>query len=204
MEHDPPILLTIGHSNHTLEDFIQLLKQHRVSAVADVRSHPYSRRLDHFNREPLAAELQAAAIRYVFLGQELGARREEADSYTGNQATYERVATLPEFQQGLQRLRHGARQYRIVLMCAEKEPLDCHRTILICRQLRSEFRIQHILADGGLEEHQQTERRLVRQMGVTRTLFEPHLTEEDLIQQAYQQRGQQIAYRAENEEGGEA
>jgi uncharacterized protein (DUF488 family) len=199
MQNDRPVMFTIGHSNHTLEEFIPLLKQHGVTAVADVRSHPYSRRLEQFNREQLATGLQVAGIRYVFLGRELGARRDEADSYEGQQASYERIAQLPRFQEGLRRLRQGSQEYRIALMCAEKEPLDCHRTILICRQLRGEFDIQHILADGGVEEHPQTERRLVRQMGVTRTLFEPDLTEEDLIQQAYDERGRQIAYRTEDE-----
>lgn len=80
-------------------------------------------------------------------------------------------------------------------MCVEKEPLDCHRTILICRQLRDELSIKHILANGEAEDHQETERRLVREMGVTRSLFEPHLSVEELIQRAYDERARQIAYR---------
>ncbi len=82
----------------------------------------------------------------------------------------------------------------------QKEPLDCHRTILICRALRREFQIAHVLEDGTTEDHAVTERRLVREMDIARTLFEPDLTEEQLIDQAYDKRGRQIAYRLSEEE----
>ena len=197
---DRPALYTVGHSTHSLDDLLMLLKQHGVTAVADVRSHPYSARLGHFNREEFSAALEAAGIKYVFLGKELGARRDERESYAGDRAAYERIAMLPGFREGLERLRRGARDYHVALLCAEKEPLDCHRTVLVCRELRREFDIRHILADGSLENHADTERRLVQETGVTRTLFEPDLTEEDLVQQAYDERARKIAYRSDQEE----
>ena len=129
--------------------------------------------------------LEAAGIRYVFVGEELGARRTESECYIGDRADYGRIATLPKFRQGLDRLRQGSRQRCIALICAEKEPLDCHRTILICRYLRTEFGIMHILSDGSIEEHSQTEKRLVRHMDMSRTLFAPKVTNEQLIQGAY-------------------
>jgi uncharacterized protein (DUF488 family) len=196
-------LFTIGHSSHTLDEFVALLKRHAITAVADVRSQPYSRRLEQFNRESLVAGLQAAGVRYVFLGEELGARRSEPECYEGDRADYRRIAALPKFAAGLDRLRQGATQFRIAVMCAEKEPLDCHRTILICRAVRGEFEILHILGDGTVEDHGQTEKRLVREMDVSRTLFEPQATDEELIQQAYDQRAEQIAYRT-SEEGAAA
>ena len=191
-------LLTIGHTTHSFDEFVALLQQHGVTAVADVRSRPYSRRLEQFNREPLAAGLGGAGIWYVFLGGELGARRDEPQCYDGERADYRRIAQLPKFRAGLDRVREGSERFRIALVCAEKEPLDCHRTILVCRHLREEFHIQHILADGTIEEHAQTEKRLVREMDVCRTLFEPDLTDEELIQRAYDLRGEQIAYRLDN------
>jgi uncharacterized protein (DUF488 family) len=194
------LLFTIGHTNHSFEAFADLLNQHGVTAVADVRSQPYSGRLPQFNREALAAGLKALGIHYVFLGNELGARRVEKECYDEDQAVYERIALLPAFRSGLERLRQGTRLYRIALMCAEKEPLDCHRTILVCRQLRHQFQILHILADGTTEDHAQTERRLLRDMEVSRTLFDADITDEQLILQAYDKRAQQIAYRT-NEEG---
>jgi uncharacterized protein (DUF488 family) len=200
MASEKPVILTIGCSTHSLEDFMALLGRHAVTAVADVRSQPYGR-LEHFNRENLAADLKAAGIEYVFLGRELGARREEQECYEDGVALYERIAGLPAFHDGLLRLCRGAEKYRLAIMCAEKEPLDCHRTILVCRHLRAfGAQITHILADGSLEEHAVTEKRLVRQMGVTRTLFEPDLTDDELVERAYDERAQEIAYHADREE----
>lgn len=200
MDRDQPTLYTVGHSNHSLDDFLNLLKRHGVTAVADVRSHPYSARLSQFNRKELSTALEAASIKYVFLGKELGARRDEQESYEGDRACYQRIAQLPGFRAGLDRVRNGAREFQVALLCAEKEPLDCHRTVLVCRQLRREFDIRHILADGSLEHHRETERRLIRETGVTRTLFEPDLSDEELVQRAYDERAAKIAYRADQEQ----
>ncbi|NUQ61532.1 MAG: DUF488 domain-containing protein [Pirellulales bacterium] len=203
MSSERPTICTIGHSTHALDEFLALLDRHGITAVADVRWQPYGWQ-EHFNRENLAAALKSAEIEYVFLGQQLGARREERECYENGVAVYARIAKLPAFQEGLARLRRGAEKYRLAILCAEKEPLDCHRTILVCRHLRqSGLPIRHILADGPLEDHDQTEKRLVRQMGVTRTLFEPDLTDDGLLDRAYDERGAQTAYRAE-QEGGES
>lgn len=195
-----PVLYTVGHSTHSLDDFLALLRQHGITAMADVRSHPYSARLAHFNREELSSALETAGIKYVFLGKELGARRDELESYLEERAAYDRIAALPAFAVGLERLRKGARDYTVALMCAEKEPLDCHRTVLVCRGVRDEFDIRHILADGRLEAHAETERRLMRETGVTRTLFDADLSDDDLVQRAYDERARKIAFRAAPEE----
>lgn len=188
-------LLTVGHSNHELDAFLELLRRHGVTAVADVRSQPTSW-LAHFEQAPLAVALRDSGMEYVFLGRELGARRSEAECYEDGRADYERIARLAAFQRGLVRIRRGLDEHRICLLCAEKEPLDCHRSILVCRHLRDpDLRIAHILADGSLEEHGETERRLVKLTDVQPTLFEPDLTGADLLEQAYEVRGRQIAYR---------
>jgi uncharacterized protein (DUF488 family) len=180
---------------HELPEFLALLTSHAVSAVADVRSQPTSWQ-SHFDRAQLPAALRDAGIEYVFLGQDLGARRSEPECYDDGRADYERIAGLPAFQKGLARIRNGLDKHRICLLCAEKEPLDCHRTILVCRHLREPgIQIQHILADGTLEDHAATERRLLKLTDVQPTLFEPDLTEADLIEQAYEIRGREIAFR---------
>jgi uncharacterized protein (DUF488 family) len=199
MSNDTPTVFTIGHSTHSIAEFLTLLKRHEITAIADVRSQPYGR-LDHFNRENLTADLKAAGIDYLFLGQQLGARRQERECYENGIALYEKIAKLPAFQEGLSRLRQGAEEHRLAIMCAEKSPLTCHRAILISRRLKeSGIQIMHILADGSLEEHSRAEKRLVRELGIARTLFEPNLTESDLIERAYNERGREIAYREENE-----
>jgi uncharacterized protein (DUF488 family) len=192
-------IFTIGHSVHELEVFIDLLARHGVTALADVRSRPFSR-LHHFNGDELAAVLGTRGIKYVPLCRELGARRNGPEAYIDGQAVYERVAQLPNFQEGIGRLVRGSEDYTIALMCAEKEPLDCHRTILICRHLRPyDFRIQHILADGEIEDHVATEKRMMELVGIAPTLFQMNATEADLIEQAYEVRGRQIAYTATGE-----
>ena len=159
-------LFTIGHSNHSIEGFLLLLEQHGITAVADVRSHPFSRYLPHFNKSEITASLSAAGIQYVFLGQELGARPEDLSCYdTGGKALYDRIAATPLFAAGIQRLLKGAANYKISLMCAEKDPITCHRTILVCHKLK-EFHLQinHILSDGSLESHQDVEARLLSKL----------------------------------------
>jgi uncharacterized protein (DUF488 family) len=192
-------IFTVGHSTHELQPFIGLLRRHGITVVADVRSQPMSR-IPHFNGEALAVALKAYGIRYVPMGRELGARRDEHECYVSGQAVYERVALLPLFREGISRLANGANENVIALMCSEKEPLDCHRTILICRHLRRDMRpIHHILADGTIEEHPATEQRLMRLVGITPHQGDLFLTQEDLIEQAYEARGREIAYRVDTE-----
>jgi uncharacterized protein (DUF488 family) len=187
---------TIGHSNHDVSTLLDLLSEHGVTAVADVRSQPTSW-LAHFDRAPLTDALRRAGIDYVFLGDELGARRVEPECYDGDRADYEAIVRLPLFQRGLTRVRQGMEKHRVCLLCAEKEPLDCHRTILVCRHLRGgSVRIQHVLADGTLEDHAVTELRLLKLTGVQPTLFEPASSTAELIERAYEVRGREIAYRA--------
>jgi uncharacterized protein (DUF488 family) len=192
-------VFTIGHSVHELEVFVDLLIRHGVTALADVRSQPFSR-IQHFNGDVLAAVMKRRGIKYVPLGRELGARRDEQECYVDGQAVYERIAQLPRFREGIDRLVRGAQEYQIALMCAEKEPLDCHRTILVCRNLRPHgFRIRHILAGGELESHAETERRMVKLVGIVPDLFRPNVSESDLVEEAYELRGRQIAYVVDSE-----
>ena len=190
-------LFTVGHSNHSLERFIELLRLHRVGAVGDVRSNPYSARLPQFNREPIESSLRRAGIRYVFFGGELGARRSERECYVNGVARYDRIAQLPAFQAGLERVKTSIQRFRLALMCAEKDPLECHRTILVCRHLRDAVRILHILADGTLESQSEAETRLMTQERVpTDDLFNPR---EQFLARAYDQRGEKIAYHESTE-----
>jgi uncharacterized protein (DUF488 family) len=155
-------LFTIGHSTHPIERFLDLLTRHGVSALGDVRSFPRSRFNPQFNRDRLAAALEAENIGYVFLGDALGGKRDNPA-----ERDYARMAAAPGFQAGLERVRQGTARHRIALMCAEKDPLDCHRFVLICRHLRHDLAIRHILADGALEPHAAAEDRLLAATGLT-------------------------------------
>jgi len=192
------ILYTIGHSNHTISHFIALLKRHKINVVVDVRSVPYSRYCSQFDKNVVSAALQAVNIQYMFLGKELGARPDEPECYEGGCVDFKWIAKSKGFKDGLQCLLEGVEKHHIVLMCTEKEPLECHRTILICRNLKDhKLSIKHILEDGRIEDHHDTERRLVKMFKIEPTLFEPEKKESDLVEKAYDQQSQNISHRSE-------
>jgi uncharacterized protein (DUF488 family) len=185
---------TIGHSTHSTDRLIQLLIGHGVTALADVRSQPYSRVNPQFNRESLRTAMKTAGISYVFLGRELGARPADRRCYIDGQVQYDLLARTALFQEGLARVAQGLTSHRVALMCAEKDPLTCHRTILVCRHLRAVCSIsaQHILGDGRLESHEDALTRLLTELNMRdRDLFQNW---DDLVLEAYSRRGQQIAY----------
>jgi len=155
-------IYTIGHSNHPWGRFVELLKMHEIEAVADVRSHPYSRYCPQFNREAVCDALRNGeeGISYVYLGREFGVRRWEDEYYENDKVRYERIARSDLFRQGLAPLLKGCKTHRIALMCAEQDPLGCHRTVLVARELdRKGIAVRHILADGTLETHEETLKR---------------------------------------------
>jgi uncharacterized protein (DUF488 family) len=187
------MILTIGHSTTSIEAFIGLLQMHGVTAVADVRSSPFSRYSPQFNREMLTASLADAGIRYVFLGKELGARSDDPTCYAGNKVQYEKLAATANFRSGLVRVEQGARLFRLALTCAEKEPLECHRTILVARELIARgHEIAHIHADGTLEPHADAMRRLCEQLGLSaHDMFRSY---EETLDEAYSRQSEKIAY----------
>ena len=186
-------VFTIGHSTHALNAFVALLHLHDVTAVADVRSAPYSRFNPQFNREPFAEALSAEGIRYVYLGNVLGGRSEDPTCYEDGRIRYDRVAATESFIGGLVRVIHGAARYRIALMCAEKEPLDCHRTLLVSSALDEQgVDIAHIHADGRLEPHGEAMDRLLDFLRLPReSLYD---TREELIATAVARQSKRVAY----------
>lgn len=186
-------MYTIGHSNHAIEHFIELLERFAVDCVCDVRSAPYSRRNPQFNRETLRDSLKQQGIRYVYLGKELGARTEDEACYVNGKVSFERLAATPLFRKGIERVLEGDKTFTIALMCAEKEPLNCHRTILVARHLTSlGVPIEHILESGASERHEATIDRLIDIVGLPREdLFS---TYDDIIERAYRIRGGDVAY----------
>src|SRR5262245_18069055 len=108
-------IYTIGHSTLSLRAFLSALKANGVSAVADVRSVPYSRVNPAFNRDPLKRELNACGLRYVFLGKELGGRPTDPSCYENGRASYSKMAETEVFRAGLDRVIQGSLSYRIAL-----------------------------------------------------------------------------------------
>ena len=186
-------VFTIGHSSHSLEAFLALLARHGVTALGDVRSQPYSRRFPHFCADPLRQALKAAGLAYVFLGKELGARSDDPACLVEGQVDYELLARTGRFVQGIQRVREGAGAHRVALMCAEREPLDCHRALLVARRLHADgLEVRHILADGGLEAHAESETRLRAMMGLPVADFFSDAAE--TLAAAYRLRARKLAF----------
>jgi len=185
---------TIGHSSRTVEELIGLLLKHGVTTVADVRSQPYSRLHSQFNREAFSFDLSAHGIGYVYLGEELGARSNDGGCYLNGKVQYSQLAKTPLFRQGVERIRAGmGKNLRITLMCAEKEPLACHRSILISRHLLDGgIPVRHILDESTVEDHAETMQRLLLllKMGGG-NLF---LSEAEVLEEAYAIQGEKIAY----------
>jgi uncharacterized protein (DUF488 family) len=126
----PPHLLTIGHSNLPAERFMALLTGAGVTAVADVRSVPFSRWCPWFSTKALAERLVRESIAYIALGDALGGRPRDLKLYRDGVADYEAMAVRPEFAAGLARVVDETAHHRVCLLCAEREPLDCHRCLL--------------------------------------------------------------------------
>lgn len=147
------VLFTIGHSNHAEEKFLQLLRDHRIDILADVRSQPYSRYSTQYNREPLVASLGGSGVRYLFLGDQLGGRPHGPEFYDeAGHVLYRTVSQAPFFRQGIERVEQGMQRYRVALMCSEEDPAVCHRYLLISRVLNERGAvIEHIRGDGKLQ-----------------------------------------------------
>jgi len=186
------VIYTIGHSNHSAVRFIDLLQGAGIDCVADVRSTPFSRRNPQFNQKALTASLKDAGIEYWFLGDALGARPKDEACWESGKVSYARIAATPAFQRALDALIERSVSTRIALMCAEKEPLECHRSILVGRALALRgMELRHIHADGRIESQSALEERLLR-------LAKEHvdlLSDRDAaLARAYDKRGRQLAF----------
>lgn len=189
----PLEVFTIGHSTHSYENFISLLRKAEITAIADVRSSPSSRRFPQFNLDELRAELRSDGIAYVFLGKELGGRPNERRFYCEGIADYEKMAASDEFKKGLDRVVEGAKNFRIALMCSEHNPLDCHRCLLVGRALSDRgIRVSHILANGSIAPQAKIEQDLLDAAG--RGSDDLLMTTPERLAAAYRERARKVAY----------
>ncbi len=169
------LLFSVGHSNHTTEAFLALLGQHQIGLLCDVRSHPASAYAYQFNEPQLRADLEAAGLKYLFLGHQLGGRP-VGDEYFDDEGhvRYDVVAESVEFLAGIRRIEREAAQRRTAMMCSEEDPAGCHRRLLVARVLRSRgIDVRHIRADGRIQsEADVAAEDAQRKLGDQRTLFD--------------------------------
>jgi uncharacterized protein (DUF488 family) len=190
-------LFTIGYSGLDTTRFVELLRASDVDVVCDVRSTPYSTYKPDFSRGTFREFLNRAGIKYTFMGDQLGARPKDRSCYVAGQATYERIAEAQFFRTGLDRLRTGVKKLNLALVCSERDPIECHRAVLVCRHL-PELRsiIHHIHTEGSVEAQEQFEERLVLHHGTAPPpLLQRPGDWEQAVRLAYGKQGDVIAYR---------
>ena len=197
-------LFSIGHSNHSIDKLLNLLRSGGVTAVADVRSRPYSGRYPQFNRPELEMALRGDELSYAFLGDELGGRPGSRSLYgPDGRVDYERVRRTAAFQRGVDQLMQGCESQRIAMLCSEEDPLECHRGLMITpAMVERGIAPMHLRGNGDLESTQQLEERLIEEtgigVGILDGLFAATLSEaecRDLLTSAYRAMAKRKAYR---------
>lgn len=195
-------LFTIGHSKYSMNYFIGLLNKYRIDYLLDVRSIPYSKYAEQYNKENISKELNSVNIQYSFMGKCFGARPQNIELYSDEgYLDFERVRESQDFNKGIENVILGLnRGHRIALMCTEKEPIDCHRAILVARTF--EMRMiyaKHILSNGKILTQQQLDEQLLQKYFPDRRqlslfTYEKQLSEEEYLTEAYKKRNVEIGY----------
>lgn len=201
------MLFTIGHSTHQLDEFLLLLSQYKIDYVLDVRSTPYSKYAENYNREILNKYLLSHNIHYSYMGAYFGARQENKTLYSQEgYLDFEKVRSTSLFLKGIDNVKKGLSQgYNIVLMCTEKDPFDCHRAIMVARGFELEGSdVKHILIDGSLMDQKELDKRLLDKYFPDRNQLtildhDKPQDEEELLIQAYIMRNKEIGYYLETE-----
>jgi len=196
----PNTLKTVGHSNHQIETFLDILNDHKINCIIDVRTSPYSRHNPQFNRETLKTDLDLNEIEYTYMGDSLGARYEDKNLLLDNgKVNFNKVKDLPLFISGIETLIHKIKTgQNISLMCAEKDPFNCHRFVLISRSLvKKDIEIEHILSEKSTVSQRELEEKLLTKYtdkSAQMSLFEPVRSRAELIDFAYKKHNMSIGY----------
>jgi uncharacterized protein (DUF488 family) len=155
------LMYTIGHSDHTTTAFLDLLRQHDITLVADVRSQPYSRWAPQFNRETLERDLKEAGIAYRFMGAALGGHPSDPGLYTAGRPDYKRMERTDAYQGEIEQLLDMARTQCVAIMCGEGDYRECHRHMLISQTLlKRGASVLHIKPDGQTVDGERTPEQL--------------------------------------------
>lgn len=199
-------IYTIGHSNYSVEKLLDMLKIYDINCVIDIRGTPYSKYNVQFNKETIRKTLTDRGYLYIYMGKEFAVQRMNKSSYTKEgYADFEKAMRDEHFLEGLERLKNGLNKgYKIALMGAMQDPINCHRAILVGRALREKgFNVKHILHEGTLASQEELEERILEKYFSTRNqltidaLLGQEPTKEELIIEAYRKSNREIGYRVE-------
>ena len=187
---------TIGHSNHPIENFIDLLRSNEIDSVVDVRSTPYSKYARDYNQEVFETSLTKNNIEYLFKGNELGARfTDPLLKDNDGKIDFEKVGSSAFFTEAIDRLIEVFHNHKTAIMCSEKYPVDCHRFSLLSRALvNKNINVMHILADNQVVENIDLEKDIMNEHKSQLSFFDLNKNEEDLLSEAYKDINKKIAY----------
>jgi uncharacterized protein (DUF488 family) len=192
-------IFTVGHSAVEFSAFLALLQRHDVKLVADVRSKPQSARHPHFDGIEMEATLRAAGIRYLFMGDELGGRPDDSKAYRGDGLVdYRGRRKSRAFQAGLERVLQEMESVDLALMCAEEDPLSCHRFLMICPEIvAAGIQPMHIRKGGVIETQQDAEDRLLeaQKLGAVTSDSLFAFDREAALEEAYAAQSEKFAFR---------
>lgn len=207
MNNYPNTIYTIGHSNHTIDYFLELLQTHHINCIVDVRSTPASSYSPQFNQLPLRNFLKLNNIIYMHFGKEFGARQEEKKVLDKNgKVDFEAFRQTNPFQKGVKRIQKGLnKNFKIALMCSEGNPMECHRFSMIAVYLEQNvgLEIQHILKDKSMISNQLLEQELLKKYKKKLpqpSLFEPNVTPQQQLKAAYQLHNQDIGWTSKQDD----
>lgn len=194
-------LYTIGHSQHNIEYFIYMLQKYGINYVLDVRSTPHSQFAENYNLENIKIALKKAGVEYSFMGSYFGARSEDINLYSKDgYLDFEKTRKSVKFQNGVNNVLKGIQEgNRITLMCTEKDPIECHRAIMVARTFHEKkINVQHILPDGSLQSHDVLNNRLLELYFPNRyqiSLFpSENKSDEEYLEEAYRNQNKKIGY----------
>ena len=200
-------IYTIGHSNYTIEKFIDMLHYYNINCVVDIRGTPYSKYNVQFDKETIRYTLNKAGFIYIYMAKELAAKRVNKQSYNEEgYSDFEKVINEKEFIEGIERLKNGCdKGYKIALLGAMQEPIRCHRAILVGKALRKYgFNVKHILDDYSIVSQDDIEEMLLDKYFSNRNqitiddLIGSALNRKEMIEKGYRLANKEIGYRIEN------
>jgi uncharacterized protein (DUF488 family) len=194
---------TIGYSGFSIDDFVETIKDHNISLVVDIRSSPFSKHFPEYNKGSLEIYLKKNNIFYCNYAVEFGARQNDRKYYCNEgYLDFEVFSKSEQFLQGINKLCNRMEQnYTFVLLCAEKDPICCHRTILVARAFFERgYNVVHLLTNGKTITQQEVNTRLLEKYYPTRdqiSLFESIQDDDTLLKAAYKKQNAEIGYRLE-------
>lgn len=199
MNRESKIIYTIGYASKELGDFVQLVKDRGISTIVDVRSVPYSKRHPDFNKESLGTKCAKRDVRYIYLGHLLGARQTDSELISSDgKVDFEKLARSANVTQGIDQIKHlNDTVAPICLLCSEKDPYKCHRSILLGRILNEHgYDVLHMYDEGKDFTQKDIEERLLKEYVpdyMQASLFAPALSRKEALYKAYSLRNKEIS-----------